>query len=59
MDFMDSGRFGMIGGNKEAVMQTLTLSEAAPDLFRLHIERHGDVDVDENREIYRELERAG
>jgi len=40
-------------------MQTITLSEAALALFRLHIERHGDVNVDANRETYRELERAG
>lgn len=40
-------------------MPTLTLSDAALALFRLHIELHGDVDVDANREIYRELERAG
>ena len=35
------------------------LSKQALALFRLHVERHGDVDVDENREAYRELERAG
>ena len=40
-------------------MQTLALSEKALALFRLHIERHGDVDVDANRETYRELQRAG
>ena len=40
-------------------MQTLALSEKALALFRLHIERHGDVGVDANRETYRELERAG
>jgi hypothetical protein len=41
-------------------MQTITLSEAALALFRLHIERHGDIDVDDsNREVYGELERAG
>ena len=28
-------------------MQTLTLSDEALALFRLHIERHGDVDVDD------------
>lgn len=40
--------------------ETTTLSEAALSLLRLHLERHGQVDVDEtNREIYRELERAG
>ena len=37
-------------------MQTLALSEKALALFRLHIERHGDVDA--NRETYRELERG-
>jgi hypothetical protein len=40
-------------------MQAITLSEAALALFRLHIERHGDVDIDANRKTYRELERAG
>ncbi len=35
------------------------LSHEALALFRLHVERHGDVDVDANRETYRELERAG
>jgi hypothetical protein len=40
-------------------MQALALSEKALALFRLHIERHGDIDVDANRETYRELEWAG
>jgi hypothetical protein len=41
-------------------VQTITLSESAFVLFRLHIERHGDIAVDDsNREIYRELARAG
>jgi hypothetical protein len=40
-------------------MNTTTLSPAALALFRLHVERHGDLDVDANREAYRELERAG
>jgi hypothetical protein len=40
-------------------MNTITLSPAALALFRLHIERHGDLDVDANRKAYRELERAG
>jgi hypothetical protein len=36
------------------------LSPAALDLFRLHVERHGDLVVDDsNRETYRELARAG
>jgi len=35
------------------------LSREALTLFRLHVERHGDIDVDANREVYRELERAG
>ncbi len=35
------------------------LSHEALALFRLHVERHGDVDVDANYEICRELERAG
>jgi hypothetical protein len=38
----------------------ITLSESALALFRLHIERRGDVTVDDsNRETYRELARAG
>jgi hypothetical protein len=41
------------------IMQTLALSEKALALFRLHIERHGDIDVDANCETYRELERPG
>jgi hypothetical protein len=40
-------------------LKTATLSPAALALFRLHVERHGDVDVDANRNAYRELERAG
>ena len=36
------------------------LSPAALDLFRLHIERRGDIVVDDsNRETYRELAGAG
>lgn len=36
------------------------LSHEALALFRQHIERHGDVEVDSsNRETYRELARAG
>jgi len=36
------------------------LSPAAVDLFRLHGERNGEIDVtDANRELYRELEDAG
>ncbi len=36
------------------------LSKEALALFRLHVERRGDVDVDDsNRDTYRELERAG
>jgi len=42
------------------IMPTLTLSDAALALFRLHIERHGNLVIDDtNREPYRELERAG
>lgn len=37
-----------------------TLSESALALFRLHIELHGNILIDDaNREPYRELERAG
>ncbi len=36
------------------------LSHEALALFRQHIERHGDIEVDDsNREAYRELARAG
>jgi hypothetical protein len=39
---------------------TLTLSDAAINLFRLHYERHGNIRVDDsNRETFRELARAG
>ena len=41
-------------------MQRITLSEAALALFRLHIELHGNILIDDaTREPYRELERAG
>jgi hypothetical protein len=41
-------------------MSTVTLSDAALALFRLHVERHGNIVVDDsNREIFGELERAG
>jgi hypothetical protein len=41
-------------------MPAIALSDAALALFRLHVEQHGQIDVDEtNREIYRELARAG
>jgi hypothetical protein len=39
---------------------TITLSEAALALFRRHVERRGQLDVDDStREPYRELARAG
>jgi hypothetical protein len=41
-------------------MPTITLSPAALALFRLHVQRHGQVEVnDTTRETYRELARAG
>jgi hypothetical protein len=40
-------------------MQTIALSEAALALFRLHIQERRTVDVEKNRETYRELARAG
>ena len=41
-------------------METIILSEAALALFRLHIELHGNILIDDaNREPYRELARAG
>jgi hypothetical protein len=40
--------------------EPVTLSEAALSLFRLHVERQGQIDVDEtNSQAYRELEAAG
>ena len=39
---------------------TIALSETAVALFQLHVDRQGQVPVDDfNRELYRELERAG
>jgi hypothetical protein len=36
------------------------LSESAVSLFRLHVERKGQIEVDDStREAYQELERAG
>jgi len=41
-------------------MQMAGLSSAAVALFRLHVERHGQVDVnDTTRPAYEELRRAG
>ena len=41
-------------------MPAIALSDAALALFRQHIERRGDIIVDDdNREPYRELEGAG
>ena len=41
-------------------MPTITLSAAALALFRLHVERQGQIAVDDStREPYRELARAG
>jgi hypothetical protein len=41
-------------------MPTITLSPAALALFRLHVERHGQIEVNDTmREAYRELARAG
>jgi hypothetical protein len=38
----------------------LTLSEAALSLFRLHVARHGQIDVDDStRPLYRELAAYG
>jgi hypothetical protein len=40
--------------------ETHHFSESAVALLRLHLERHGQIDVDDtNRQAYRELERAG
>jgi hypothetical protein len=40
-------------------MQKTTLSASALALFRLHVELRRTIDVDANRETYRELARAG
>ncbi len=41
-------------------METTTLSEVALALFRPHVERKGQIAVDDStREPYRELERSG
>ncbi|AGA26496.1 hypothetical protein [Singulisphaera acidiphila] len=41
-------------------MPTITLSPTALSLFRLHVERQGQIAIDEStREPYRELARAG
>jgi hypothetical protein len=37
----------------------MPLSNAALALFRLHVERRRTIDIDTNRETYRELARAG
>ena len=44
----------------DQVAETVRLSDAALALFRLHVERHGQVEVDDaTRPVYRELARAG
>ena len=41
-------------------MRIISLSESALALFRLHVERHGDVAVDDSTRLsYEELRRAG
>jgi hypothetical protein len=40
-------------------MQKPSLSRAALALFRLHLEHRRTIDLDLNRETYREMERAG
>jgi hypothetical protein len=41
-------------------MPAVILSEAALALFRLHVERHGQIEVDDvTRPLYREMARAG
>ena len=41
-------------------MQAITLSVEAIALLKLHVERKGETDVDDtNRDVYRELARAG
>lgn len=41
-------------------MQTVSLSAEAVALLKLHVERAGDIRVDDaNRQFYRELARAG
>ena len=41
------------------IMPTIMLSDAALTLFRLHLDHRRTIDVDANRETYRELARAG
>ncbi len=40
-------------------MEPITLSKSALALFRLHIHERRTVDLEKNREAYRELARAG
>jgi hypothetical protein len=40
-------------------MPAIALSDTALALFRLHLERRRTINVDANREAYRELARAG
>jgi hypothetical protein len=54
------GRLAVQSRLKEAAMPANTLSAAALALFRLHVERQGQIAVDDTtREPYRELARAG
>jgi hypothetical protein len=39
--------------------ERILLSSAALALFRLHVEQRRTIDIDTNRETYRELARAG
>jgi hypothetical protein len=42
------------------MLKAIMLSDAALSLLRLHVERKGDIPVDDaTRELYRELARAG
>jgi hypothetical protein len=48
-----------VGCRMEGSMRTITLTEAALALFRLHLEQRRTIDLDQNRETYRELALAG
>jgi hypothetical protein len=65
MAIIGPGQFGMSRfspgefRNTEEAMHAVALSEAALALFRLRLKQRRTIDVDVNRETYRELARAG
>jgi hypothetical protein len=54
--YFENGKKAQPMGRKP---ERITLSTEALSLFRLHLERHGDLDAEANRAAYQELERAG